>query len=66
MNAVQTKLDKVRQQCLKEKAAKMWGCDIKKIKSVVENNLGTAIQFKNGEIRIIPMGFWIGEEVEAR
>lgn len=61
-----SKLEKIQQQCLKEKAAKMWGCDIKKIKSVVENHLGGAIEFKNGEIRIIPMAYWIGEKVEVR
>ena len=64
----QTKLEKIRQESLKIKASIMYGCNVNKIKSVMEGDSlegFTGITFKNGENRLIPMICWIGEMTEA-
>lgn len=58
-----TRQEKISQQCLQEKAAMMQSCKPGQIKKVTENYNGAYVEYKNGDGRIIPLEYWIGEKV---
>jgi hypothetical protein len=61
-----TKLERIQQTALKEKAAMLEGCKVSHIKSVKETHNGAIVEKRVGcpSIRIIPLEYWIGESFE--
>lgn len=55
-------LSKTAQDALRWKAAKMLERKVTEIKEVQETYQGAAVFLRNGEVRIIPTKYWIGEE----
>jgi hypothetical protein len=60
-----TRLQKIQQQSLKEKAAAMLGVKVSWVKSVTETYQGASVELKHGAclMRIIPTEYWIGEKI---
>ena len=54
-----SRLEKIRQQSLKEKAAVLLKTTASRIKSVEENYAGAGVSMKNGNSLIIPHEIWV-------
>lgn len=53
------RLEKTYNLAIKEKAAKLLGVDIRRIKKVIEHENGAGVAFSNGNSNIIPYEVWV-------
>lgn len=61
-----TKIEKIQQQCLREKAAALLNKSVKQIKNVEEHYNGATVYMKSGCMPWIniPLTHWIGCEID--
>lgn len=55
-----TRLEKIAQKSLKEKAAKMLETKVTNIIKVIESHNGASVECRNGNKLVIPLEYWVG------